>query len=204
MKNYYEILEVDKNASNEIIDKAYKTLVKKYHPDLKKPQDKIKAEEKIKEINEAYDVLSDALKKEEYNKQLYKKYVSIDEFNLLLSENIALKKELYNLQNNYRFNDNVSQNSNLKNNTNNYYNFNQNYNNVNYEPENKVLNNIFKNSIFKKKNKKKFILFFTIILVLSIVLLIFGLHLIDNLFLDSAINPIALLIVVIIIIISLK
>ena len=33
-KNYYEILEVDKNASDEIIEKAYKTLVKMYHPDL--------------------------------------------------------------------------------------------------------------------------------------------------------------------------
>ena len=34
MKNYYEILEVDKNASEEVIEKAYKTLAKKYHPDL--------------------------------------------------------------------------------------------------------------------------------------------------------------------------
>ena len=33
-KNYYDILEVNKNASQEIIEKAYKTLVKKYHPDL--------------------------------------------------------------------------------------------------------------------------------------------------------------------------
>ena len=34
MKNYYEILEVDSKASPEVIEKAYKTLVKKYHPDL--------------------------------------------------------------------------------------------------------------------------------------------------------------------------
>ena len=34
MKKYYEILEVDKNASQEVIEKAYKTLAKKYHPDL--------------------------------------------------------------------------------------------------------------------------------------------------------------------------
>lgn len=33
-KNYYEILEINKNASKEIMDKAYKTLIKKYHPDL--------------------------------------------------------------------------------------------------------------------------------------------------------------------------
>ena len=34
MKNYYEILEVNENASKEVIDKAYKVLAKKYHPDL--------------------------------------------------------------------------------------------------------------------------------------------------------------------------
>ena len=44
MKNYYEILEVDKNASKEVIDKAYRTLVKKYHPDLKNSDEKITSE----------------------------------------------------------------------------------------------------------------------------------------------------------------
>ena len=39
MKNYYEILEVDKNASEEVIEKAYKTLAKKYHPDLQNNSD---------------------------------------------------------------------------------------------------------------------------------------------------------------------
>ena len=43
MKNYYEILEVDKNASDEIIKVAYKALVKKYHPDLKEGTSKINA-----------------------------------------------------------------------------------------------------------------------------------------------------------------
>ena len=56
MKNYYEILEVDKNASDEIIKVAYKALVKKYHPDLKEGNAKINAEDKIKQINEAYDI----------------------------------------------------------------------------------------------------------------------------------------------------
>ena len=70
MKNYYEILEVAKNASPEVIEKAYKTLIKKYHPDLQ-PNDKKKdAENKVKLINEAYDVLSDPTKKENYDNEL--------------------------------------------------------------------------------------------------------------------------------------
>ena len=40
MKNYYEILEVDRKASPEVIDKAYKTLAKKYHPDLQDENNK--------------------------------------------------------------------------------------------------------------------------------------------------------------------
>ena len=55
-QNYYEILEVNKNASPEIIEKAYKTLVKKYHPDLQQDENKNKYEEKIKKINEAYEM----------------------------------------------------------------------------------------------------------------------------------------------------
>ena len=70
MKTLYEVLEVSENASNEIIEKAYKVLAKKYHPDLW-PQDKKKyAEQKMKEINEAYDVLSNEIKRKEYNSTL--------------------------------------------------------------------------------------------------------------------------------------
>ena len=62
MKKYYEILEVDKNASQEVIEKAYKTLAKKYHPDLQQGSMKQQYAEKMKIINEAYDVLSDSEK----------------------------------------------------------------------------------------------------------------------------------------------
>ena len=73
MKNYYEILEINEKASQEVIDKIYKVLVKKYHPDLQENIDtKTKYEEKIKEINEAYEVLSNPEKRLEYNNILAK------------------------------------------------------------------------------------------------------------------------------------
>ena len=64
-KDYYKILGVDKNASADDIKKAYRTLVKKYHPDLH-PNDKAAAE-KFKEINEAHEVLSDEKKRKNYD-----------------------------------------------------------------------------------------------------------------------------------------
>lgn len=70
MKDYYEILEVSKNASEEIIEKAYKVLAKKYHPDLQEEQNKKQAEEKMKLINEAYEVLSDIDKRKKYDIEL--------------------------------------------------------------------------------------------------------------------------------------
>ena len=70
MKDYYEILEVNKKASKEIIDKAYRTLAKKYHPDLQEEEQKEEAKKKMQEINEAYEVLSDDEKRQEYDSKL--------------------------------------------------------------------------------------------------------------------------------------
>ncbi len=64
-RDYYEVLGVDKNADDATIKKAYRTLAKKYHPDMN-PGDK-EAEAKFKEVNEAYDVLSDPDKKAKYD-----------------------------------------------------------------------------------------------------------------------------------------
>lgn len=64
-KDYYKILEVDKNATQNDIKKSFRNLAKKYHPDLN-PDDK-KAQEKFKEINEAYEVLGDEEKKKKYD-----------------------------------------------------------------------------------------------------------------------------------------
>ena len=65
MKNYYDILGVDKNASDDEIKSAYRKLAKKYHPDLN-PSDPTCAD-KLKEVNEAYGVLSDKQKRSNYD-----------------------------------------------------------------------------------------------------------------------------------------
>ncbi len=64
-KDYYNILGVDKNASEDDIKKAYRKMAMKYHPD-KNPDDK-SSEEKFKEAAEAYDVLSTPDKKKNYD-----------------------------------------------------------------------------------------------------------------------------------------
>jgi DnaJ family protein B protein 4 len=67
MPNYYEILEVDKNASEIEIKKAYRGLSLKWHPDRNPSPE---AHSKIQEINEAYETLSDSGKREKYNNEL--------------------------------------------------------------------------------------------------------------------------------------
>ncbi len=63
-KDYYSILGVDKNSSDDEIKSAYRNLAKKYHPDINKEPD---AQEKFKEISEAYSVLSDKTKRANYD-----------------------------------------------------------------------------------------------------------------------------------------
>ncbi|MCX7710422.1 MAG: molecular chaperone DnaJ [Clostridia bacterium] len=64
-RDYYEVLGVDKNASEADLKKAYRKLAKQYHPDVN-PDDKV-AEAKFKEVNEAYEVLSDSQKRARYD-----------------------------------------------------------------------------------------------------------------------------------------
>lgn len=66
-RDYYEVLGVDKNVSDDDLKKAYRRLAKKYHPDAN-PNNKEEAEKKFKEVNEAYEVLSDKQKRSMYDR----------------------------------------------------------------------------------------------------------------------------------------
>lgn len=72
MKNYYELLEVNPKASKEIIEKAYKVLIKQCHPDGYIGEEKVFAEEKTRELNEAYHILSDDFLRSQYDLELQK------------------------------------------------------------------------------------------------------------------------------------
>ena len=67
IKDYYEILGVSKSSNDDEIKKAYRNLAREHHPDMVKDSDKAQAEKKFKEINEAYQVLSDPEKKRQYD-----------------------------------------------------------------------------------------------------------------------------------------
>lgn len=103
MVNYYEILEVSQNASKEVIDRAYKVLAKKYHPDLQQPNQRKSAEEKLKKINEAYEILSDEFKRKQYDEKLSRE-INIqnkkvldetkEDYDKVYKERESLKKQL--------------------------------------------------------------------------------------------------------------
>ncbi len=67
-KDYYEILGVSKDASDDELKRAYRKLAKKYHPDANTGDNKAQAEAKFKEVNEAYSVLSDSTKRAQYDR----------------------------------------------------------------------------------------------------------------------------------------
>ncbi len=92
MENYYEILEVDKNASLDTIKKIYKYKIKQNHPDLFTGKERQNAEKLTKKLNEAYEVLSDSNSRKIYDEQLSS--------NDLEKENKMLKDEIE-LLNNY-------------------------------------------------------------------------------------------------------
>lgn len=99
MKNYYEILQVSNKADKDTISKVYKYLIKKNHPDLFSGEEKKQAEIKVTILNEAYEVLSNDIKRKEFDEEL--EYYTLASKNSspilknLQEENERLKEELF-------------------------------------------------------------------------------------------------------------
>ncbi len=185
MKNYYEILEVDVKASKEMIDRAFKLLAKRYHPDTKTDDKKQWAEEKFKEINEAYEILSNEENRKEYDIELdYEKNSAIQALcakNEHLQHQVEeLNKQIELLKNakNNNFYDNLNTNNTYQNNKSNQDNENIVQNYIKYA-QNMYANNSYKDYVepvteeelysYKKSRLKDFLAFLiTIAIIIGI------------------------------------
>lgn len=94
MKNYYQVLEVNENASPEVIEKAYKVLAKKYHPDSWPSEKSYWAEDRFKEITEAYQTLSNTELRKSYDMQIGINNSFESKYTDLYNENEKLKQEV--------------------------------------------------------------------------------------------------------------
>ena len=115
MITYYEILEVSRMASKEVITKAYKVLVRKYHPDLEQDEGKKEeAKEKMVRINEAYETLSDDEKRKKYDDTI----AILEEKERIAKEKERQQSKTQNINNNRNINVNkntVDVNTNINN-----------------------------------------------------------------------------------------
>ncbi len=68
--DHYRTLQVSRDAEPEVIDRAYRALVLKYHPDRADPAERERATRKLQRVNEAYSVLSDPVKRRAYDRTL--------------------------------------------------------------------------------------------------------------------------------------
>ena len=170
MRDYYEALEVSKNASKEVIEKAYKVLVKKYHPDLQKNNIE-EAKKKMQLINEAYDVLSDDEKRKEYDDK-YEKEKEL-EFRKKQQEMLNKQVELQKLKHELKIQN--SQNNNHSNSDNKSVNDVKNSKQQFIQYERRVLRDNFERYNRNNSNrlfKNKAIIIIEIIAVLIIILLL--------------------------------
>ena len=115
MITYYEILEVSRMASKEVITKAYKVLVRKYHPDLEQDEGKKEeAKEKMVRINEVYETLSDDEKRKKYDDTI----AILEEKERIAKEKERQQSKTQNINNNRNINVNkntVDVNNNINN-----------------------------------------------------------------------------------------
>jgi len=196
MKNYYDELEVSKTASKEVIEKVYKVLAKKYHPDTTKEIDKQAAEEKFKIISEAYEILSDDEKRKKYDLEFEESNptISYEEYINVVNQRDSLNNAFNNLKNEfYQFKDSFNigtqsqynmhqyDNTNINNGYNNYENenINQNYTKPNTNPNKKTYYYTATGKpasafdYFKYRMKELFsTIFFFILVILAILLFI--------------------------------
>ena len=165
MSNLYEILEVSEKASKEVIDKAYHVLVKKYHPDLQQAEEKKNAEEKMKKINEAYEILGNEGKRKEYDISLAEKR----------RQEKVLEEQKRNQQIQYeQKKQNINEHTNEINQQNNYENARKVQKEVNRTYEN-AYNNYFRNWVYKIKEPwtlKRFLELLKAIAVFAIIVLV--------------------------------
>ena len=200
-KNYYKILEISENASPEIVKKAYTTLAKKYHPDLQEGTLKQEYEEKLKLINEAYEVLSNEEKKKEYDLLLLQDTIGKEKMTEdLINENINLKKELNRIKNynrtnsvyNYNIQDNLNTNCNSNQNIDNNYESQVHFNEELQKAREKAYHDAYIQDLknrgykikYKKTLKETLISFLLILIILFVLILICQIPFIKNILLN--------------------
>lgn len=180
-KNYYDWLEINKNASQEVIEKAYKVLVKKYHPDLQQGENKIKAEEMIKNINQAYEVLSDENRRRQYDETLVEENISKEEYDRLKQELNYVKRQANTNTSNNAYgqtdynNRNTSGQQNVQNQNNDQ---NQIYKQKMEDAIRKAYHDAYvqdlRNRGYKVKTKRSFNYYLRIIIIIVAALMVFG------------------------------
>lgn len=162
MKNYYQILEINENASPEIIEKAYRTLAKKYHPDIWPSNQSYWAEDKFKEITEAYQVLSNSSLKRDYDMKIGIHNTIESKYNNLYNEHEMLKQEVNSMKINNKSNEYI-ENNNLDHNPSYFKRYSSNLSSL-------IKNEIQVSPEERKKNLKALIL---TIIIISILVFIF-------------------------------
>ena len=187
MKDYYQILEVNKSASPETISKVYKFLAKKYHPDAN-PDNSQEAEEKFKQISEAYEILSNEEKRKKYDEELEDDINSSSTQTVSLEDFIELRNYCQQLENTLeQYSSENSSSSSNNDNINNYnvssFNNNESQKQAYEEAVNQAYHDAYINSLknmgykikYKKTVKEQFKSFIALVICIIVIYILFKL-----------------------------
>ena len=187
MKDYYQILEVNKSASPETISKVYKFLAKKYHPDAN-PDNSQEAEEKFKQISEAYEILSNEEKRKKYDEELEDDINSSSTQTVSLEDFIELRNYCQQLENTLeQYSSENSSSSSNNDNINNYnvssFNNNEAQKQAYEEAVNQAYHDAYINSLknmgykikYKKTVKEQFKSFIALVICIIVIYILFKL-----------------------------